>query len=84
MLAMDEAGLAIEVLDEAMECAMESKDDELAEQLAEYLVLAINPLTESDTHQYLGLRKSLDDIHSIEAGKSEGLEQKITDTQQQS
>ncbi len=83
MLAMDEAGLAIEVLDEAMECAMESKDDELAEQLAEYLVLANNALTESDTQQYLGLRKYLDEINSIESSKFEEFEEKIAEIEQQ-
>ena len=83
MLAMDEAGLAIEVLDEAMECAMESKDDELEEHLAEYLVLANNALTESDTQQYQGLRKYLDDINSIESGKYEEFEGKIAEIEQQ-
>ena len=83
MLAMDEAGLAIEVLDEAMECAIEAKDEQLTEQLAEYLVLANNALTESETQQYLGLRKYLDDINSIESGKSEEFEEKITEIEQQ-
>ena len=83
MLAMDEAGLAIEVLDEAMECAIEAKDEQLTEQLAEYLVLANNALTESETQQYLGLRKYLDDINSIESGTSEEFEEKITEIEQQ-
>ena len=83
MLAMDEAGLAIEVLDEAMECAIEAKDEQLTEQLAEYLVLANNALTESDTQQYLGLRKYLDDINTIESGTSEEFEEKITEIEQQ-
>ena len=83
MLAMDEAGLAIEVLDEAMECAIEAKEEQLTEQLAEYLVLANNALTESETQQYLGLRKYLDDINSIESGKSEEFEEKITEIEQQ-
>ena len=80
---MDEAGLAIEVLDEAMECAIEAKDEQLTEQLAEYLVLANNALTESDTQQYLGLRKYLDDINTIESGTSEEFEEKITEIEQQ-
>ena len=83
MLAMDEAGLAIEVLDEAMECAIETKDEQLTEQLAEYLVLANNALTESETQQYLGLRKYLDDINSIESDTSEEFEEKITEIEQQ-
>ncbi len=83
MLAMDEAGLAIEVLDEAIECAIEAKDEQLTEQLAEYLVLANNALTESDTQQYQGLRKYLDDINSIESDKSEEFEEKITEIEQQ-
>ncbi|MEC8541915.1 MAG: hypothetical protein VXY53_08785, partial [Candidatus Thermoplasmatota archaeon] len=66
LMALDEVGLAIEVLDEGMECAMEANDSEITEKLAEYLVLANNALTEDDAKQYQGLRKYLDDINSVD------------------
>ena len=46
LLAIDEAGLAIEVLDEAMECAIEVENMELLQLLAESIVLANSALTE--------------------------------------
>ena len=83
MLAMDEAGLAIEVLDEAMECAIDAQDANLTEKLAEYLVLANNALTESDSQQYHGLRKYLDDINTIEQTSSDEFEKKISEIEKQ-
>ncbi len=83
MLAMDEAGLAIEVLDEAMECAIGGQDAALTEQLAEYLVLANNALTESESEQYDGLRKYLDDINTIKSASSSEFEQKISEIEEQ-
>ena len=41
LMALDEVGLAIEVLDEGMECAIEANDSEITEKLAEYLALLI-------------------------------------------
>ncbi len=83
MLAMDEAGLAIEVLDEAMECAIEAKDSTLIESLAEYLVLANNALTESESEQYTGLRKYLDDINSIDLDNSKEFTNMISEIEKQ-
>ena len=83
MLAMDEAGLAIEVLDESMECAIEANESELIENLAEYLVLANNALTQSESQQYAGLRKYLDEINNIEKGNTEQFEKKITEIEKQ-
>ena len=57
LLAVDEAGIAIEVLDEAMECAIEINDNNMIEGLAEYLVLANNALTEEENTEYAGLQK---------------------------
>ena len=83
MLAMDEAGLAIEVLDEAFECAIEGQNNSLTESLAEYLVLANNALTDSESQQYDGLRKYLDDINTIETKSSTEFEQKISEIEEQ-
>ena len=47
----------------------------LTESLAEYLVLANNALTESESQQYDGLRKYLDDINTIETKSSTEFEQ---------
>ena len=83
LLAMDESGLAIEVLDEAIECAIEGQNNSLTESLAEYLVLANNALTESESQQYDGLRKYLDDINTIETKSSTEFEQKISEIEEQ-
>ena len=83
LLAMDEAGLAIEVLDEAIECAIDGQNTGLTESLAEYLVLANNALTESESQQYHGLRKYLDDINTIETKSSTEFEKKISEIEEQ-
>ena len=83
MLAMDEAGLAIEVLDEAIECAIESKDAGLTESLAEYLVLANNALTENESKHYDGLRKYLDGINTIESANSLEFDKTISKIKEQ-
>ena len=83
LMAMDEVGLAIEVLDEGMECAIEAKETELTERLAEYLVLANNALTDSDAEQYLGLRQYLDDINTVAQTSAEEFDERISDIEQQ-
>ncbi|MEE3038458.1 MAG: hypothetical protein VX328_01685, partial [Candidatus Thermoplasmatota archaeon] len=83
LMAMDEVGLAIEVLDEGMECAIEAKETELTERLAEYLVLANNALTDSDAEQYLGLRQYLDDINTVGQTIAEEFDERISDIEQQ-
>ena len=82
LMALDEVGLAIEVLDEGMECAIEANDSGITEKLAEYLV-ANNALTEDDAKQYQGLRKYLDDINSVDADISDQFEEKISEIEQQ-
>ena len=82
LMAMDEAGLAIEVLDEAIECAIETNDTALTEKLAEYLVLANNALTESDSAQYEGLRKYLDNLNTL-THNSEEFTETLTQIEQQ-
>ena len=83
LMALDEVGLAIEVLDEGMECAIEANDSGITKKLAEYLVLANNALTEDDAKQYQGLRKYLDDINSVDADISDQFEEKISEIEQQ-
>tara|TARA_B100000925_G_scaffold134744_1_gene100688 strand:+ start:49 stop:741 length:693 start_codon:yes stop_codon:yes gene_type:complete len=83
LLAMDESGLAIEVLDEAIECAIEGQNNSLTESLAEYLVLANNALTESESKQYDGLRKYLDDINTIESTSSTKFDKTISEIEEQ-
>ena len=82
LMAMDEAGLAIEVLDDAIECAIETNDTTLTEKLAEYLVLANNALTESDSAQYEGLRKYLDNLNTL-THNSEEFTETLTQIEQQ-
>ena len=83
LLAMDESGLAIEVLDEAIECAIDGQNSSLTESLAEYLVLANNALTESESKQYDGLRKYLDDINTIESTSSTKFDKTISEIEEQ-
>ena len=82
-MALDEVGLAIEVLDEGMECAIEANNSEITEKLAEYLVLANNALTEDDAKQYQGFRENIFDINSVDADISDQFEEKISDIEQQ-
>ena len=83
LMAMDEVGLAIEVLDEGMECAIDANDIGITEQLAEYLVLANNALTDNDAQQYVGLRRYLDDLKSVSSKTSHQLEEKISEIEKQ-
>ena len=79
LLAVDEAGIAIEVLDEAMECAIEINDQNMIEGLAEYLVLANNALTEEENTEYAGLRKYIDKLNDISGNQNEEFKQKMTE-----
>ena len=79
LLAVDEAGIAIEVLDEAMECAIEINDNNMIEGLAEYLVLANNALTEEENTEYAGLRKYIDKLNDISGNQNEEFKQKMTE-----
>ena len=79
LLAVDEAGIAIEVLDEAMECAIEINDQDMIEGLAEYLVLANNALTEEENTEYAGLRKYIDKLNDISGNQNEEFKQKMTE-----
>ena len=83
MLAMDEAGLAIEVLDEAMECAIEIDDVESMEKLAESMVLANSALTDKESLQNESLRFYIDGLNNLDKSSSEAFEKQISNIEKQ-
>ena len=78
LLAIDCPGLAIEVLDEAMECAIESNQKDKLEMLAETLLLANTALNDNDISQYDGLRQLLDGLNEISQDAAGEFEAKIS------
>ena len=78
LLAVDCPGLAIEILDEAMECAIEVGLNSDLELLAETLLLANNALSEREQLQYEGLRRLLDDLNIISLDAKQEFESAIT------
>ena len=82
LLAIDCPGLAIEVLDEAMECATESKQTDRMEMLAEMLLLANTAMTNKEQVQYEGLRLLLDRLNSISEVATEEFESQISEIDQ--
>ena len=79
LLAIDCPGLAIEIIDEAMECAIEVGLNDELELLAETLLLANTALTIKQQSQYKGLRLLLDDLNTISKEVAEEFESKISD-----
>ncbi len=79
LLAIDCPGLAIEILDEAMECATESKQSDRMEMLAEMLLLANTAMTEKEQMQYEGLRQLLDGLNTISGDASKQFETQISE-----
>ncbi|MBT7244756.1 MAG: hypothetical protein HN874_04830 [Euryarchaeota archaeon] len=79
LLAIDCPGLAIEILDEAMECAIESGQQDKLDMLAETLLLANTALNDNDISQYEGLRQLLDGLNHISKEASEEFASKISD-----
>ena len=82
LLAIDCPGLAIEVLDEAMECATESKQSDRMEMLAEMLLLANTAMTNKEQVQYEGLRLLLDRLNSISDVATKEFESQISEIDQ--
>jgi hypothetical protein len=82
LLAIDCPGLAIEILDEAMECAIESSQHDKLDMLAETLLLANTALNDNDIPQYEGLRQLLDGLNHISEEASEEFAAKISDIDQ--
>jgi rRNA maturation endonuclease Nob1/tetratricopeptide (TPR) repeat protein len=83
LLAIDEAGLAIEVLDEAMECAIEVDDLEIMQSLAESMVLANSALTDKESQQNESLREYLDGLNNLDTSSSEAFEKQISNIEKQ-
>ena len=79
LLTVDCPGLALEVLDEAMECAVESKQDDRLEMLADHLLLANTAISNQELDQYDGLRELLDGLNEIHQDSIEEFEALITD-----
>ncbi|MFL2982427.1 MAG: hypothetical protein ACJZ4V_05855 [Candidatus Poseidoniaceae archaeon] len=82
LLAIDCPGLAIEVLDEAMECATESKQNESMDMLAEMLLLANTAMSNKEQVQYEGLRQLLDRLNSISGEATKKFESQISEIDQ--
>ena len=82
LLAIDCPGLAIEVLDEAMECAIELGQNDKLEGLAEVLLLANTASNEKEQTQYQGLRQLLDGLNTISQEASNEFDAKISDIDQ--
>ena len=65
LLTVDRPGLAIEVLDEAMECAIESGKSDTLEMLADHLLLANSAISNEEQGHFDGLRNLLDGLNEI-------------------
>lgn len=83
LLAIDEAGLAIEVLDEAMECAIEVDDRDSMGKLAESMVLANSALTDKESQQNESLRLYIDGLNNLDKSSSEAFEEQISNIEKQ-
>jgi rRNA maturation endonuclease Nob1 len=82
LLAVDCPGLAIEVLDEAMECGIESGQSNQLEMLAELLLLANTAISNREQSNYDGLRKLLDGLNEIDDASSGEFLAQIADINQ--
>ena len=78
LLAIDCPGLAIEILDEAMECAIEEGRNDKLEMLAEMLLLANTAMTEKEQIQYEGLRTLVDRLNALSQDASKEFETQIS------
>ena len=79
LLTVDCPGLAIEVLDEAMECAIESGQEDRLEMLAELLLLANTAISNLEEGNYDDLRLLLDGLNDIDDSSSEEFTARIAD-----
>jgi hypothetical protein len=77
LLSIDQPGLALEILDEAMECAHESENDGETESLAELLLMAHAAMTKIDALHHEGLRDLLDGLNNIESDVEQAFSEKI-------
>ncbi|MDP6869996.1 MAG: hypothetical protein QGI21_04415 [Candidatus Poseidoniaceae archaeon] len=77
LLAIDCPGLAIEILDEAMECAIETSQEISLDLLAELLLLANAAILGDEKKQYDGLRQLLDGLNQIPEDSLDKFQQRI-------
>ena len=77
LLSIDQPGLALEILDEAMECAHESENDGETESFAELLLMAHPAMTKIDALHHEGLRDLLDGLNNIESDVEQAFSEKI-------
>ena len=82
LLAVDRPGLALEIFDEAMECAIEMNIDAKLELIAEAIVMANAALSEKEQIHFEGMRDLLDSLNSISEEKVEEFETRITDIEE--
>ena len=82
LLTVDCPGLAIEVLDEAMECAIETGQSARLEMLAELLLLANTAISNREQGNYDGLRQLLDGLNEIDDASSDEFLARIADIDQ--
>ena len=82
LLAVDCPGLAIEVLDEAMECAIETGQSDRLEMLAELLLLANTAISNREQGHFDGLRQLLDGLNEIDDASSSEFLARIADIDQ--
>lgn len=77
LLSIDQPGLALEILDEAMECALESEQSAEIEQLAERLLMANAAMTKIDSLHHEDLRSLLDRLNAIDEGAQVAFNEEI-------
>lgn len=77
LLSIDQPGLALELLDEAMECALELEQSEEMERLADLLLMANTAMTKIDTLHHEGLRQVLDQLNTIDESSQKAFDATI-------
>lgn len=82
LLAIDRPILAIEIFDEAMECAIESTQDELIDKLAEVLFLANSSINDEEITKFPEVRKLLDNLNEVHEDSKIKFESKITEIEE--
>ena len=82
LLAIDQPGLALEVLDEAMECALEIESKNKLESLADHILMANAAMTNDDVIQHEGLRTLLDGLNQLSEQESIEFTKKIREIEQ--
>lgn len=82
LLAIDQPGLALEVLDEAMECALPYNAQDQLQTLSEHLLMANAAMTQADMLHHEGLRSLLDGLNHLSDEEAEQFAEKIKDIEQ--